>query len=245
MTCADKSLSALLMGAVKCCKHARRRKAAAHSTLELAKAQNLEFCGNANWFVCRLLLSITCCAIASGCSKQVEWDEEVPLNLGTTIWVQRTATYNRVLSGPLAVQLKWRIGEETLSFQWAQKQYSYTTNRSDGLVPFVLFIDPKANEPVLIAPLGPPSNWGCHRPHYAQLRFRQSNWVMQTKLDPLMYGTPSNLSIARSQDPDTVPQKITSEQRHQNDSVYGKEYGAGFLTTVDPNYVTETCKGKV
>ena len=52
----------------------------------------------------RLALAIACAVLMTGCSKRVEWREEVPLNTGQTIWVQRSALYERVLTGPLTLE---------------------------------------------------------------------------------------------------------------------------------------------
>jgi len=90
-----------------------------------------------------VLLGISLCA----CSKTVQWEEEVPLNNGETIWVKRTVVY--VLKGgagnPFDVDYrpKW---DEKLEFTWNGNHYIY-----DGEARvFLLAISPQ-KQPMLIA----------------------------------------------------------------------------------------------
>jgi hypothetical protein len=59
----------------------------------------------------------------TACSKTVQWEEEVPLNTGETIWVKRSDTYVRCKWG--GGQKPDRIvfhGTDNLSFiSWIQK----------------------------------------------------------------------------------------------------------------------------
>jgi hypothetical protein len=43
-----------------------------------------------------LLISVAVFLLSS-CSKTVKWEEEVPLNTGEVIWVERVDSYERVL----------------------------------------------------------------------------------------------------------------------------------------------------
>ena len=45
--------------------------------------------------VLRLLISITIGMHIAACSKTVHWEEQVLLNTGQTIWVERTVIYSR------------------------------------------------------------------------------------------------------------------------------------------------------
>lgn len=41
-----------------------------------------------------MILFVCMTALLSACSKTVQWEEEVPLNTGETIWVKRTVVYS-------------------------------------------------------------------------------------------------------------------------------------------------------
>jgi hypothetical protein len=47
--------------------------------------------------------------LLSACSKTVTWEEEVPLNTGEVIWVERVDSYERVLVDH-GLSLGWEAG---------------------------------------------------------------------------------------------------------------------------------------
>ena len=57
----------------------------------------------------RLVLAAFAVLQLAGCSKTVQWEEEVPLNTGETIWVQRTVKYT--YRGGAGNPLIWLIGQ--------------------------------------------------------------------------------------------------------------------------------------
>ncbi len=42
----------------------------------------------------QILLAVVGALQLTACSKTVQWEEEVPLNTGETIWVKRTVVYS-------------------------------------------------------------------------------------------------------------------------------------------------------
>ena len=63
----------------------------------------------------------------SACSRTVQWEEEVPLNTGETIWVKRSGTYSfgSESGNPLRFGYNpdWR---STIEFTYKGKKYSHT-----------------------------------------------------------------------------------------------------------------------
>lgn len=181
----------------------------------------------------------------SSCSSQVEWKEEVPLNTGETIWVTRTARYERALTGPLALELGWRLEDESLKFEWGGKNYRHTASLSKQPRPILLFIDVDQRQPVLVAPLGDPTQYGCRKPHYGEYRFQGGVWRIQEKLSTMTFGARSNLMIHRPGTPQPTLGVVSAESRERADWPYQVQFGYPPLKTIDPSYVTDTCKGKV
>lgn len=151
----------------------------------------------------------------SGCSSQIEWKEEVPLNTGDTIWVTRTARYERVLTGPLALELGWEIMSESLAFNWKDRSYQF----SDVVPPDYLLIDPQARTPVLITSLAHwqfKKRYGCRVPFYVEYRPTGDGWAPQSKIDETFYGMKGNLMRWRPLEPE-MPAMLSAGQRERND----------------------------
>ena len=96
--------------------------------------------------------SLITCAIAAimqltGCAKNVQWEEEVLLNKGETIWVTKEVRY--IIKGQPGNPLD--LGylpdfEETTSFKYGGRAYTY---KGDAAI-MVLAISPQ-KLPVLLA----------------------------------------------------------------------------------------------
>jgi hypothetical protein len=181
-------------------------------------------------------VAVALVALLSGCSKRVEWKEEVPLNNGQTIWVQRSAVYERVLTGPLALQLGWRIGEETIEFEWGQSTYRFV----DAVSPTYLVID-FTSKPVLIAVINGRlfERYGCRTPFYIEWRpLQDKGWKVSEKLNAAFEGVRANLLHFRNPDP-RMPSVIRSSDRERLDYEQFNWGSKGLLTT---DYVDPRCK---
>lgn len=155
------------------------------------------------------------------CSKTVEWEEEVPLNTGETIWVKRQARYELQGEAGNPLDVKYRpTRNETIGFRYAGKEYRYD---GDARI-MLLAISPKGI-PNLIAK-APDNSWNyvhkykCAIPFYAQIipsaGGRDWNWPQQ--IEPWLYGEHKNLLLTRLS-PEQMRAKYTAAERTNLDSM--------------------------
>lgn len=191
-----------------------------------------------------LMLAAAAALLLAGCSKTVEWEEEVPLNTGETIWVKRTATYVRSSAYANPLKLSWRIESETLAFEWAETKYTW---RGDANL-MLLAIDSQ-RRPTLVANAASGFSWGnrheykCTSPYYVQfVPRRPDDWFWPPAIEPWLFGLAANLLRHRTA-PEEMLRKISAEQRNRLDSdlrLRSTESGQ-----ILPNYIPDYCKGKV
>lgn len=178
-----------------------------------------------------------------GCSKTVQWEEEVPLNTGDVIWVKREVTYKLQGAGgnPLDIGYRPDRRSETLTFRWQATKYSYTGDAAIMLVA----ISPSTKKPVLVAPKGT-QNWirardfPCVKPFYEQLVVNESKWEWQRlpKLETWTLDLPRNIMAHRSNIGE-ASERYSSINRQQNDSIMTIQ--SPYLARIDPNYQPEIC----
>lgn len=178
-----------------------------------------------------------------GCSKTVQWEEEVPLNTGETIWVKRSVRY--VLSGASGnpLDIAYRPEQiEQLVFTWNQKEFKY---KGDAVL-MLLAISPR-NMPVLVAP----ANWngwdirrqfGCTKPYYVQFTPGKSEteWYWPPAIEPWLYGMKSNLMLQRPVHPNNLGSRYDVANRENLDS--GIWVKSPEVHSVDINYTADRCK---
>ena len=83
--------------------------------------------------------------LLSACSqtvKTVQWEEEVPLNTGETIWVKRADTYKRESGYANPLKLVWGIKNRTYEFSWQGQKYSYQRNIKESIDAILLYASP-------------------------------------------------------------------------------------------------------
>ena len=179
----------------------------------------------------------------SACSRTVQWEEEVPLNTGETIWVKRSGTYSfgSESGNPLRFGYNpdWR---STIEFTYKGKKYSHTD--AAGLI--LLAIDPDGI-PNLVAMAGEydwqwKNNYHCVVPFYVQFRpdATGKNWNWPQQIDPWLYSLQTNLMFGLA--PISFEQKkyTPADRINKNGSLLiFREY-----QQIDPTYKYETCKGK-
>lgn len=145
---------------------------------------------------------VACVAVVhlAACSKSVAWEEEVPLNTGQTLIVQRKATYSLKGEAGNPLDVAYRPDRsETIEFDWEGRHYRY----EGDAIPFVLAISPQ-RVPVLVAPAANNSWWAVHGyactvPFYVQLTPQADGrtWRWPAHIEPWLYGLPKNLMLAR------------------------------------------------
>lgn len=178
----------------------------------------------------------------AACSKTIQWEEEVPLNTGETIWVKRTVPY--VLKGdagnPLDIGLrpKW---PEVIEFKWGGKTYRY---EGDARI-MVLAISPQ-RQPVLVARAADGSwyakhGYKCVVPFYVQLIPDASGkqWTWPLQIEPWLYNLPPNLLLQRKAT-DEMRERYTAEQRHAED--YPSSIGSPSQQRIDPAHAGDHCE---
>jgi hypothetical protein len=136
--------------------------------------------------------------LLSACARTVEWEEEVPLNTGETIWVQRSMpwVYKGGMGNPFDMAMR-PTGEQTIRFKYRDKAYSFTGKVHIGW----LAISPSM-QPVLVAH---PADYGWHSqyenayycviPYYVQFvpDTTGTKWTWPEKISPWLYNLPANL----------------------------------------------------
>ena len=144
------------------------------------------------------LIAVAClAALLMGCSKTVQWEEEVPLNTGEVIWVTRYVTYKYQGAGGNPLDMAYRPDwTETLEFTWRGKKYSY---RGRALID-LLAISPLTKEPVLVSWAANKdwhfqNNYRCTVPFYVQFVPDSSGrvWTWPTAIESWLYGMPHNM----------------------------------------------------
>lgn len=193
----------------------------------------------------QILLTVIAALLLGACSRTVQWEEEVPLNTGETIWVKKTVNYTlRGGAGnpfDIAYRPDW---VEKLSFEWSGKKYVY---EGDARV-ILLAISPQ-KQPVLVAPAADSSwqwkhDYKCTMPFYVQLVPDSANntWTWPPAIEPWLFGLSHNLMRTRNP-PSQMPARVTALIRNSEDK-------AGSMQTpsqakIDPTYKTDSCiKGK-
>lgn len=190
----------------------------------------------------RMLLPVLAALQLTACSKTVQWEEEVPLNTGETIWVKRSVVYSLKGAGANPFDIGYRPDYmETLSFQWGNKKYVYEGN-ADLIV---LAISPQ-KQPVLVAPAANKGwdwnhNYHCATPHYVQFVPDESgrNWTWPPEIEPWLYGTSSNL-MGHLGKPEEMQKRYTAQQRSEEDAISLMQSPP--RAKIDPKFIDRNCK---
>jgi len=150
----------------------------------------------------------------SACTREVAWQEEVVLNTGARIDVQRKLTYQRSGSPGNPFEMGWgtKPGGE-LSFTWNGKVYVFSEHGR----PLLVAISPRG-VPVIVANAAiwqwdVRHNYGCKTPHYVQFEPDASGrvWTWPPGVEPWVIGLPANL-LQLVPTPDQGSSRYTADQ---------------------------------
>lgn len=180
----------------------------------------------------------------TACSKTVQWEEEVLLNTGETIWISKEVRYT--IKGqpgnPLDVGYLPDF-RETTSFKYKDRSYSYT---GDAKI-MLLAISPQ-KLPVLLA--RPHSNaWYrhnayplCAKPYYVQLvsDITGKQWTWPDKIETWTYNLPANLMLTRDP-PSDVKRRYTMADKSQQG--YMKDPQLLSSQKINPLETNQNCHG--
>lgn len=182
--------------------------------------------------------------ILSGCTKTVEWQEEVLLNTGEVIWVKRIAKYSYQggLGNPLDLGLRLQ-GSPTLDFAYNGKKYSF---RGDGGL-MVLAISPQKT-PVLVMSASSglwnvQHQYKCTIPFYVQFVPNENgrDWSWPPAIDAWLYDLPTNL-FGNYGAPAGMLAKYSLEEKDRQQSV--KDPQLEFSHRIVPTYAGDICERK-
>ena len=181
----------------------------------------------------------------TACSKTVQWEEEVPLNTGETIWVKRAVVYKLQGAGGNPFDMAYRPDwTERMEFSWRSVDYIY----EGAALVFVLAISP-TEQPVLVARASD-KNWelrngyGCTKPSYVQLMpdATGQKWMWPSSIEPWLFGLTANLMLQRRK-PEEMKNRYSFLDQASEDSVVRAQTPS--LAKVDSLFVINDCKGKI
>lgn len=195
--------------------------------------------------VLKMLLKILLTAGAvlqlTACSKTVQWEEEVPLNTGETIWVARTVNYT--LQGgagnplDIAYRPEW---VEKLEFGWSGKRYVYN---GDARV-ILLAISPQ-KQPILVARAADRDwhwkhDYKCTTPFYVQFvpDADGRTWNWPSAIEPWLFGLAHNLMRERHA-PQEMKKRYTAQDRNTEDESGSLQDPS--KAHIDSNHKVNTC----
>jgi hypothetical protein len=160
------------------------------------------------------LIAGLCMSLLTACSKTVTWEEEVPLNTGEVIWVERSVDYSIQGDAGNPMDLAWRPRkEQTLEFEWKGKRYRY---EGDACLQVLAVHD---GSPVLIADS---QCYGWNWTHnydkcvsHVQLNaILPSKWAWPPAPEEWIYGLKTNLVIDFS-DRKRLLRKVVTDLREK------------------------------
>lgn len=148
--------------------------------------------------LCTSGLAIALLAVVlSGCSRTVTWEEEVPLNTGETIWIERSMPWEIRGSQGNPYDLGMRPTRvQTIRFQYRSKEYVYVGRAGIRWIA----VSPATKQPVLVAPASSfgwdlENSYLCTVPHYVQLvpDATGKQWSWPEHVEPWLFGLPANV----------------------------------------------------
>jgi hypothetical protein len=190
----------------------------------------------------RLIALLLAFPLLAACSKTVQWEEEVPLNTGETIWVKREVTYKYKGAGGNPFDMAYRPDwTEEIAFEWKAKKYRYVGDADLML----LAISPLSQRPVLVAQAANKQwhwshNYRCTTPFYVQFTpdERGLEWSWPTKIEPWLYDMGHNL-MAKRDDLEKMKSRYTTSDRVAMDKTMAIQDPPS--AQIDPAYKSDTC----
>lgn len=193
--------------------------------------------------ILRIWLAVVATLQLAGCSKTVQWEEEVPLNTGDTIWVTRQVTYKLQGAGGNPLDIGYRSDwTEEIAFEWQGKKYRYV---GDAQV-MLLAISPHTKQPVLIAEAAnkqwsAQNNYRCTTPFYVQFipEANGRDWSWPPSIEPWLFNMPYNLMIHRNDTKKMETRRYTTSDRMKLD--YTIAIQSPYLVRIDSSHKFDQC----
>lgn len=145
----------------------------------------------------------------SACSqtKTVDWEEEVVLNTGEVIWVNRADTFRRGTEPGNPLKSTWWPDGRFYEFSWQGQKYTYRARSKVG-GPILMFVDP-ADKSILL--IDSTFNLDCAKPGYGEFRWNHGSWQLQQNVSLAVVGQPRNLMSYYSAAEGAIPARVTQE----------------------------------
>ena len=191
----------------------------------------------------QLLMLLGMTAMLSACSKTVQWEEEVLLNTGETIWVSKEVRYTiKGQPGNPADMGYLPDHDEILSFKYGGRSYTYNGDASL----LVLAISP-LKLPVLLA-AAEDGGWyrrhtyKCVNPYYVQFVPDASGkqWSWPDRIELWTYNLPTNLLVHRDHPSDVKKRYTMADKAMQG---FWRDPRTMYFQKIDPLFISDTCKG--
>jgi hypothetical protein len=178
----------------------------------------------------------------TACSKTVQWEEEVPLNTGETIWVTREVTYKLQGAGGNPLDMAYRPDwTEKITFEWKGKKYSYVGDADLML----LAISPHTQRPVLVAQAANRQwhwqhRYRCTTPFYVQFVPSPDgrSWSWPPSIEPWLFNMPHNL-MAHRVGVKEIKTRYTTNDRVALDRTMSIQDPSS--SRIDPTYKFDQC----
>ena len=188
-----------------------------------------------------LLIGLTISALTA-CARNFQWEEEVLLNTGETIWITKDVSYSIQGQAGNPADMGYESDQiEATAFKYGGRSYRY---KGDAPQLMVLAISPD-KVPVLLAPArsrnwGVENNYKCTKPYYVQLvpDSSSSNWRWPDKIEPWTYNLPTNLMLNRDH-PSKVKRRYTLADKSQQGFL--KDPQLIDIQKINPDLVTNNC----
>lgn len=192
----------------------------------------------------QLLLAGIAALQLTACSKTVQWEEEVLLNTGETIWVKREVDYSLKGGTGNPLDVAYRPGRVTTKFAWNRKPYVF--DQHGGA--FVLAISP-SGVPALAA-LADAGSWDtahhykCTLPFYVQFTPDSSGkkWFWPERIEPWLIGLPANLLQSLKPPGEMRDRYSIADKREQS---YLTDPQLYFMHRIDSAYTSDICKSQL
>ena len=182
-------------------------------------------------------------ASLTGCSKTLNWEEEVALSPTDTIWITRTVDYERGGSAGNPLDIVWLGRRFVLEFNWRGKTYHFEQHGA----PMVLRVD-ATGQPVILGPADAgawyaQNHYACTTPYYVQFvpDATGKQWTWPISVDPAFYGIETNLLQVLPSPGAGKARYSAQELKSANVAVLGR---SPQRLRIEPTYTGDHCRGK-
>ncbi len=182
----------------------------------------------------------------SACSRTVTWEEEVPLNTGETIWIQREMPWEMrgSVGNPFDIAMR-PTRDQTISFTYRGVAYRY-----EGRANVLWVAISPDTKPTLIAPAGDygwysANNYYCVVPYYVQLVPSPDgqHWTWPESIEPWLYNLPANVMASIPRLNENRKRRYTRADRDNRDTISRLQTPGS--SRIDSSYKAGSCIARV